>query len=81
MPAPFRFDFSLAFSEAFFVKFGIERIKVAFVELVGQQPQVFAEALIVHDLTFAQKADRVLHVRVVRQPQDIVVGGARFLLP
>ena len=76
-----RLLFGLFFTEAFFVELGIERIKVALVELVGQQPQVFAEALIVHDLAFAQKTDRVLHVRVVRQPQDIVVGGARFLLP
>lgn len=68
-------------SEARLVKLRVECVKIPFVELVGQQPQVFAEPLVVYNLTFAQKADGVLYVRVVSQPQNIVIGGACLLLP
>lgn len=34
----------------------------------------FAEALEVRYLTLAQELDRVAHIRVVDQPQQIVIG-------
>ncbi len=40
----------------------------------------FAEPLVVNDLTLPEEADRVAHVGVVGEPEDIVVGGASLLL-
>ena len=38
------------------------------------------EALIVYDLTLAQELDRIAHVGIVAQPQNVVVGHASLLL-
>ena len=38
------------------------------------------EALVMNDLTGAQETDRVLHVRVVAQAQNVVIRHAGFLL-
>ena len=40
----------------------------------------FAEALEVDDFPFPQEADHVVHIRIVRQAQDVVVGKAGLLL-
>ena len=40
----------------------------------------FAEALEMHDFACAQEFERLAHVRVVDQAQQVVVGGAGFLL-
>lgn len=71
----------LLFAEAGFVKFRVKGVEIPFVKLVGQQPQIFTEPLIVHNLAFAQKTNRVLYVVIIRQPQNIVISGAGFLLP
>lgn len=39
-----------------------------------------AEPLKVNYLPRPEETDDVVHVRIVRQPEDIVVGGARLLL-
>ena len=40
----------------------------------------FAEPLEMDDLPFPQKTDDVVHVRIVGQAEDVVVGKAGFLL-
>lgn len=40
----------------------------------------FAEPLEVDDFPLPEKADDIVHVRVIRQPQDVVVGYAGLLL-
>ena len=62
------------------VKFGIERIEVLGIKLVGGNAQRLAKPLVMHDFPLAQKADRVAHVVVVAEAQDVVVRRAGFLL-
>ena len=62
------------------VKARVKGVEILAVEPVGQQPQVLAEPLIVNDFARTQKADRVLDVVVVGEPENIIVGGAGFLL-
>ena len=69
------------FFEAFFIKLGIEGVEVALVELIGKQPKILTEALIVDNLALAQESDDVFYIRIVGQPQDVVVSRARLLLP
>ena len=63
-----------------FIERRVEGVEVPAVELVGHQPQILSEALVVHDLARPQKAYRIDDVGVVAEPQYIVVGSARFLL-
>ena len=79
-PAFCSFSGSLLFLEAFDIVARIEGIEVPAVELIGQQPQVLAEALIMDDLARSEKADRILDVGIVAEAQDIVIGRARLLL-
>ncbi len=66
---------------AVFVEGGVKRIEVPVVQIVGDDPQALAEALVVHDLPRAQEADGVAHIRFVRaEAQDVVVGHAGLLL-
>ena len=63
-----------------FVELGIESIEVAAVKLILYDPQAFAEPLVVYDLALPQEADRIAHLRVFDEPEDIVVGRPGFLL-
>ena len=71
---------SFALIEAFFVKRRVERVEVLFVQLVGQQTKVLAEALIVDDLALPQEAYSVAHVVVIAEAEDVVVGRSGLLL-
>ena len=71
--------FVTAFFETFDVKARVEGIEILAVELVGQQSQVFAEALIVYDLARSQEANRVDDVGIVAEAQDVVICRPRFL--
>ena len=73
------FSIGITFFEAFFIKRGIKSVEVALIQFVGQQSQIFTEALVVDNFAFAQKPDRVFHVGVVCQPQNIVIRAARLL--
>ena len=50
------------------------------VQVVFHIFQRLAEALEMDDLPLPQKADRRQHIRIVHQPDDVVVGRARLLL-
>jgi hypothetical protein len=62
------------------VKAGVEGIKVPAVQPVLETAQGFTEPLEMDDLPFPEEADGIAHIRLLYQAQDIVVGGAGFLL-
>ncbi len=45
-----------------------------------RQGDGLAKALEVDDLPLPQEADHVVHIRVVRETEDVVIGDAGFLL-
>lgn len=61
------------------VKFGVVGVKVFVVQIVLDQAQTFAEPLEVGQLALAKEADRVAHVRIVAEAQNIIVGRPCFL--
>ena len=63
-----------------FVKRRVGKVDVFLVHLLLGQTHRLAEALEMDDLPFTQKTDGRDHVRVVHQTQNIVIGGAGFLL-
>lgn len=62
------------------VKGWIQGIEVAAVQMFLNGAKGFPEPLEMHDLAFAEEADRVADLRIFDDPQDIIVGGTRFLL-
>ena len=40
----------------------------------------FTEALVVYNLTLTEKTDRITHIGIIGKSQNIVIGGAGFLL-
>ena len=62
------------------VKAGIEGIKVPAVQTFLEAAQGFTESLEMNDLPFPEEADGIAHIRLLHQTQDVVVGGAGFLL-
>lgn len=71
---------SLRFSVCRFVERRVERVEVAAVQSVLQYAQTFAESLVMNKLSFAQEFDRVAHVGIVREAENVIVGQTRFLL-
>jgi len=61
------------------VEGGVEGVEVFGVQLVCYDAKGFAKALEVDDLPLAEEAYCITDVRVVTQPQDVVVGCAGFL--
>ena len=62
------------------VEGGVGEIDVPGVHLLLAQPQTFAEALEVDDLPLPQEADYVVYIRVVGQPENVIVGEPCLLL-
>lgn len=62
------------------VEGGVVGVEVLRVQIVLYDAKRVAEALEVRDFPRAQEADRVAHVRVVGEAEDVVVGQTRLLL-
>ena len=71
---------AFSFLEALDVVARIESIEILTIGLIGEQSEVLAEPLIMHDLSGSQEADRVNDVRIVTEAEDIVIGRSRLLL-
>lgn len=61
------------------VKGGVVEIDVFLIHLLFTEPQTFTETLEVYDLPLPQEANDVVHVRIVTQTQNVVVGFSGFL--
>ena len=62
------------------VEAGVDIVDVFFVQPVLDQPQSLAEALEVDDFPGTQEFNDVVDIRIVGEPQNIVVGDAGLLL-
>lgn len=70
----------LVLLETRFVEARIKSVEILAVQPIGQEPQVFAEALVVDDFARSEEADRVDDVGIVTKAQDVIIGGTRLLL-
>ena len=62
------------------IKTGIESIEVTGIQLILCDTESFAKSLEVYNFTFPQEFDGSHYIRLCNQAQDIVIGGAGFLL-
>ena len=58
----------------------IHKIHIFLVQLFPQQLDCLAKALEVDDFPLPQELDHVIYVRIIGQPQNIVIGDPCFLL-
>ena len=49
------------------------------VELFRHETQRLTEALEMDDLPLTQESNHVIYVGIVREPENVIVGGARLL--
>ena len=63
-----------------FVKRGVGEVDIFLVHALLRQAQSLAEALEVDNLPLPQEADHVIHIRIVGQAENVVVGEAGLLL-
>ena len=62
------------------IKCGVHAVNVRWIQLFPQLLNAFAEALEVDDLPFPEKFDHIIHIRIVRQPKNVVIGHSGLLL-
>lgn len=62
------------------VKRGIDRVDIFLIHFLKREAQSLAETLIVYDLPLAQETDDIVHIRIVAQAENIIIGHARLLL-
>ena len=65
---------------AIFIKTRVAGVEILAVEVVGRDPEAFAETLVVDDLPFPQELDDIADVRIIGKAENVVVGHARLLL-
>ena len=58
----------------------IHKIHIFLVQLFPQQLDSLAKTLEVDNLPFPKELDHVIYVRIIGQPQNIVIGDPCFLL-
>ena len=57
----------------------IHIVHVFLVQLFPQELHGFAETLEVNDLPFTQEFDHIVNLRIIGQPQDVVIGDPGLL--
>ena len=62
-----------------FIKGRVNAIEVFAVQVPADLPKGLAEALEMVNLSLTQKLDRIPHIGVADQPQEVIIGGARLL--
>ena len=58
----------------------IHEINISAVQFFAQELDRFAESLEVYDLPLPEELDHIVHIGVVAEPQDVVIGHTGFLL-
>ena len=64
---------------ASFVEGRVDGVDVLLVELLLRHAQALAEALVVDDFSLAQEADDIVHIRVIGEAKDVVIGDPCLL--
>lgn len=62
------------------IKRGVDEVDIFLAQPVFGQTQTFAEPLEVYDLPLPQEFDDIVHVRIITEAKNVVVGDTGFLL-
>ena len=58
----------------------IHIIDVLLVQLFPEQLYSLSKTLEMHDFPLPQKLDHIVHIGIIRKPEDIIIGDTGFLL-
>ena len=58
----------------------VHKVHILLIQLLPQQLHCLTKALEVHDLPLPEELDHVIHIRVIGQPQNVVIGDPCLLL-
>ena len=61
------------------IKCRVHIVYILFVQFFPQQFNGFAETLEMHDFPLPQELDHIVHIRIIGEPQNVVVSDSRFL--
>ena len=71
---------SLFFERLGLVKGWVGEIYVFLIHFIFRKPDRFAETLKMNDFPFTEKSNNIVHVGIVTQPEDIIIGHSGLLL-
>ena len=57
----------------------IHTVHILLIQLLSKQLYSFAKPLEMHDFPFTKELDYIIHIRIVTEPQDVIIGDPRFL--
>ena len=58
----------------------IHKVYVLLIQLLPQQLHRLTEALEVDHFPFPKESDHIIHIRIIRKPQNIIIGNSGLLL-
>lgn len=59
---------------------GIHAVDIPLVQLPPEHFHGFSESLEMDDLPLPEELDDIVHIRIIAEPQNVVVGDPRLLL-
>ena len=62
------------------VKGRIHIVHILLIQLSAQQLHGLSEPLEMHNLPFPKEFDHIVHIRIIGQPQNVVIGDPGLLL-
>ena len=62
------------------IECGVHTVDVFLVQFLTKEFRCFTKSLEMDDLPLPEELNYIIHIRVIRKPQDIVVGDPCFLL-
>ena len=62
------------------IKGWVHEVHIFLIQLLPEQLDSLAKALEVNHLTLPEEFDYVVHIRIIRQPENIVIGDPGLLL-
>ena len=61
------------------VKCRIHKVNIFLIQLFPQKLNCFAKALEMNDFPFPEELNHIIHIRIIRKPQNIVIGCSCLL--
>ena len=62
------------------VKGRVHEVHILLIQLLPQQLHRLTEALEVDHFPFPKESDHIIHIRIIRKPQNIIIGNSGLLL-
>ncbi len=62
------------------IKCRIHAVNILLIQLFAQKLDGFSKTLEVYNLPFPKEPDHIIHIRVIAEPEDVIIGHPGLLL-